>query len=167
MDSLWMIRTSSNQLHGPMNKGQLLQWIESGRLHPQDEISSGSKDGYWFFLFEKEEVKKWLNIDSPFTPGKLPQARDEETTQPNLIITSTNIEAPHMQKGTTIASTHSILNSNSSIKKTLSQTPPMESAPKQSAFHVSRLVFISGLFISIITVILYVLLRHPFWNLTH
>lgn len=63
MERNWLIRTSQNQLLGPVAKQKLLEFIEKGALGLTDEITSGN--GYWFSLREKELVDKYIYGDIP------------------------------------------------------------------------------------------------------
>ncbi|MBL7716198.1 MAG: hypothetical protein JNL01_12105 [Bdellovibrionales bacterium] len=62
-DSLWMVRTVSNRLSGPMPQKDLKVKILSHEIGLQDEICPSQ--GYWFFLHERMEVERWLKMDVP------------------------------------------------------------------------------------------------------
>lgn len=63
MERNWLIRTSQNQILGPVAKQKLLEFVQKGALGMLDEVSSGN--GYWFSLKEKDLVEKYLHGDLP------------------------------------------------------------------------------------------------------
>ncbi len=63
MERNWLIRTSQNQILGPVAKQKLLEFIQKGALGLTDEVASGN--GYWFSLKEKDLVEKYLYGDLP------------------------------------------------------------------------------------------------------
>jgi hypothetical protein len=63
MERNWLIRTSQNQILGPVAKSKLLEFIQKGALGLTDEVASGN--GYWFSLKEKDLVEKYLYGDIP------------------------------------------------------------------------------------------------------
>ena len=63
MERNWLIRTSQNQILGPVAKQKLLEFIQKGALGLTDEVTSGN--GYWFQLREKDLVEKYLYGDLP------------------------------------------------------------------------------------------------------
>lgn len=63
MDRNWLIRTTQNQILGPVAKQKLLEFIEKGALGLNDEVASGN--GYWFALREKDLVDKYIYGDIP------------------------------------------------------------------------------------------------------
>ena len=63
MERNWLIRTSQNQILGPVAKLKLLEFIQKGALGMTDEVTSGN--GYWFSLKEKDLVEKYLYGDIP------------------------------------------------------------------------------------------------------
>ncbi len=63
MDKVWLIRTTSNQLLGPVSIKKIRELLEKGSLKAEDEISCGN--GYWFFVREKELVEKYINNEIP------------------------------------------------------------------------------------------------------
>lgn len=63
MERNWLIRTTQNQVLGPVAKQKLLEFIEKGALGINDEVTSGN--GYWFSLREKELVDKYIYGDIP------------------------------------------------------------------------------------------------------
>ena len=56
----WLIRTAQNQIIGPLTREELCSRIQDGKLSPQDEICPGG--GYWIFMYENEEVSRFLGI---------------------------------------------------------------------------------------------------------
>lgn len=63
MERNWLIRTTQNQILGPVAKQKLLEFIQKGALGAMDEVTSGN--GYWFSLREKDLVEKYLYGDIP------------------------------------------------------------------------------------------------------
>ena len=63
MERNWLIRTSQNQILGPVAKQKLLEFIQKGALGMTDEVTSGN--GYWFSIKEKELVEKYIYGDVP------------------------------------------------------------------------------------------------------
>ncbi len=63
MERNWLIRTSQNQILGPVAKQKLLEFVQKGSLGLLDEISSGN--GYWFYLNEADLVEKYVYGDLP------------------------------------------------------------------------------------------------------
>ncbi|MDH4466581.1 MAG: hypothetical protein QE271_00870 [Bacteriovoracaceae bacterium] len=55
---VWMVRTKSNFLLGPISKEKLIELMESDSVLPEDEVSSGN--GHWFFFRELSLVKKYI-----------------------------------------------------------------------------------------------------------
>lgn len=63
MERNWLIRTTQNQILGPVAKAKVLEFLQKGALGLNDEVSSGN--GYWFSLKEKDLVEKYLYGDVP------------------------------------------------------------------------------------------------------
>ena len=63
MERSWLIRTTQNQILGPVAKSKVLEFLQKGALGLNDEVTSGN--GYWFSLKEKDLVEKYLNGDIP------------------------------------------------------------------------------------------------------
>ncbi len=63
MERNWLIRTTQNQILGPVTKQKILEFIQKGALGSTDEVTSGN--GYWFHLREKDLVEKYLYGDIP------------------------------------------------------------------------------------------------------
>lgn len=59
----WLIRTTQNQILGPVAKAKVIEFLEKGALGLNDEVTSGN--GYWFSLKEKDLVEKFLYGDVP------------------------------------------------------------------------------------------------------
>lgn len=59
----WLIRTSQNQILGPVAKAKVLEFLQKGALGLNDEVTSGN--GYWISLKEKDLVDKYLYGDVP------------------------------------------------------------------------------------------------------
>ena len=58
MEKNWLIRTSQNQILGPISKERVIELIKKGNLTDDDEICSGN--GYWFLIKEKNLVEKYI-----------------------------------------------------------------------------------------------------------
>ncbi len=71
-DKNWLIRTHQKQILGPVVKEKIIEFIEKGNLTDKDEISSGS--GYWFWVGEKELLKKYVYEDIPQTFNPINEA---------------------------------------------------------------------------------------------
>jgi hypothetical protein len=63
MDKVWLIRTTSNQLLGPVSIKKIRELLGKGSLKDEDEITCGN--GYWFFVREKELVEKYITNEFP------------------------------------------------------------------------------------------------------
>lgn len=86
--SLWLIRTALNEIQGPMAPEEVRKLITDGKLGLQDEICPAN--GYWILLHEREEVKRWLGIDVPFSVS---DANEEATdTQTETLTDRTEVE---------------------------------------------------------------------------
>jgi hypothetical protein len=59
----WLIRTTQNQILGPVSKEKIIELIRTGKLEEDDEVSSGN--GYWFYIREDDLVEKYLIGDIP------------------------------------------------------------------------------------------------------
>lgn len=59
----WLIRTTQNQLLGPVSKEKIIELIRAGKLEEDDEVCSGN--GYWFYIREDDLVEKYLVGDVP------------------------------------------------------------------------------------------------------
>lgn len=59
----WLIRTTQNQILGPVAKAKVIEFLEKGALGLNDEVTSGN--GFWFSLKEKDMVEKYLYGDIP------------------------------------------------------------------------------------------------------
>ena len=63
-----MIRTRTRHLLGPISKEKLLELVENGSIHEDDEICSGN--GYWFNLRETDLVNSYIysDVEQSFNP---------------------------------------------------------------------------------------------------
>lgn len=59
----WLIRTTQNQILGPVSKQKIIDLVRSGKLEEDDEVCSGN--GYWFYIKEDDLVEKYLIGDIP------------------------------------------------------------------------------------------------------
>lgn len=91
-----MIRTRSNHLLGPISKEKLVELMENGSIHTDDEICAGN--GYWFYLRETDLVNKYIysEVIQSFNPvsealnemrlrnaGILPRSAIKHNNMPN------------------------------------------------------------------------------------
>lgn len=58
MEKSWLIRTSRNQILGPISKEKLVELIKKSSLLPEDEICQGN--GFWFKIREEELLQDYL-----------------------------------------------------------------------------------------------------------
>lgn len=92
MDRNWLIRTSQNQILGPVAKQKLLEFIQKGALGMMDEVTSGN--GYWFSLKEKELVEKYLHGDLPQGYNPISESRSVVSRKENPDKTTSINTAP-------------------------------------------------------------------------
>lgn len=79
----WLIRTAQNFVAGPYTRDQVCQLVRDSQLSLQDEVCPAN--GYWFFLHETAEVKKFLGIQVRRAVGENGEEITEtqtETTDP-------------------------------------------------------------------------------------
>ena len=57
----WLIRTTENEIIGPVTKEKVVELIETNKLKPEDELCCGNS--FWFFVKEKEFITKNFNIE--------------------------------------------------------------------------------------------------------
>ncbi len=62
-DEQWMVRTSMNEVVGPMSRDALIAQIREGKLGLEDEVCKAHS--YWIYLDEADEVKRQLGIEMP------------------------------------------------------------------------------------------------------
>lgn len=77
----WLIRTTQNQILGPISKAKLVEFIQKGALGLQDEVSSGN--GYWFQVKEQELVEKYLFGDIPQSFNPMSEAKSVYSRKDN------------------------------------------------------------------------------------
>lgn len=92
MERNWLIRTSQNQILGPVAKQKLLEFVQKGALGMLDEVSSGN--GYWFSLKEKELAEKYLYGDLPQGYNPISEARSVLSKKENPDKTTSINSAP-------------------------------------------------------------------------
>lgn len=92
MDRNWLIRTSQNQILGPVAKQKLLEFIQKGALGMTDEVTSGN--GYWFSLKEKELVEKYLYGDIPQSYNPISESKSVLSKRENPEKTTSINTAP-------------------------------------------------------------------------
>jgi hypothetical protein len=68
MTKVWLIRTSSHQIVGPVSREKIIELLDKGIVRQDDEICAGN--GYWFHLSELDHIEKYLrkNESQPFNP---------------------------------------------------------------------------------------------------
>ena len=92
MERNWLIRTSQNQILGPVAKQKLLEFVQKGALGMMDEVCSGN--GYWFSLKEKELVEKYLHGDLPQGYNPISESRSVLSRKDNPDKTTSINTAP-------------------------------------------------------------------------
>lgn len=92
MERNWLIRTSQNQILGPVAKEKLLEFIQKGALGLMDEVTSGN--GYWFALKEKQLVEKYLYGDVPQSYNPISEAHSVLSQRENPEKTTSINTAP-------------------------------------------------------------------------
>lgn len=92
MERNWLIRTSQNQILGPVAKQKLLEFIQKGALGMMDEVTSGN--GYWFSLKEKDLVEKYLHGDLPQGYNPISESRSVLSKKDNPDKTTSINTAP-------------------------------------------------------------------------
>ncbi len=92
MDRNWLIRTTQNQILGPVAKQKILEFIEKGALGLNDEVTSGN--GYWFALREKDLVEKYIYGDIPQGYNPISESRSVLFKRENPDKTSSINTAP-------------------------------------------------------------------------
>ncbi|AUN99334.1 hypothetical protein DOM21_04295 [Bacteriovorax stolpii] len=100
MERNWLIRTSQNQILGPVAKQKLLEFIQKGALGLTDEVASGN--GYWFSLKEKDLVEKYIYGDipqgyNPISESKSVLSRREHPERTTSINTAPVNQTQHTQ----------------------------------------------------------------------
>lgn len=92
MERNWLIRTSQNQILGPVAKSKVLEFLQKGALGSNDEVTSGN--GYWFSLKEKELVDKYLFGDIPQSYNPISEAKSVLSKRDNPDKTTSINTAP-------------------------------------------------------------------------
>ncbi|NDD91546.1 hypothetical protein EBZ37_05620 [bacterium] len=82
----WLVRTLTNQIHGPFEKDELIQSIQQGRWEQRDEACC--ENHYWFSFNEAEELRSQLGISWPDLPNSGID-REEETDEITEVETKT------------------------------------------------------------------------------
>jgi hypothetical protein len=89
----WLVRTSLNEIIGPMSRDALVAQIREGKLGVQDEVCKANS--YWIYLDEADEVKKQLGIEMPkSSKGK----NHEESTETDLQAMTQELHLPVSKK---------------------------------------------------------------------
>ena len=92
MERNWLIRTSQNQILGPVAKSKVLEFLQKGALGSNDEVTSGN--GYWFSLKETELVDKYLHGDIPQSYNPISEAKSVLSKRDNPDKTTSINTAP-------------------------------------------------------------------------
>lgn len=92
MERNWLIRTTQNQVLGPVTKQKILEFIQKGALGLSDEVCSGN--GYWFHLREKDLVEKYLHGDVPQGYNPISESKSVLSKRENPDKTSSINTAP-------------------------------------------------------------------------
>ena len=73
----WLIRTSENEIIGPLQKEKVIELYREESISRDDEICMGN--GYWFYIREEELLKRYLLEDEeqPFHPLSMSKGTDE------------------------------------------------------------------------------------------
>jgi hypothetical protein len=88
----WLVRTSLNEIIGPISRDALITQIREGKLGLQDEICKANS--YWIYLDEADEVKKQLGIEMP----KSSRGKHEESTETDLQSMTQELHLPVSSK---------------------------------------------------------------------
>lgn len=92
MERNWLIRTSQNQILGPVAKAKVLEFLQKGALGLNDEVTSGN--GYWFSLKEKSLVEKYLHGDVPQGYNPISESKSVLSRRENPDLTTSLNTAP-------------------------------------------------------------------------
>jgi len=94
---LWLVRSPKNQFIGPLSESSLVELLAKRELDLDHEICFGAdsqtlaSEGYWFFLHEKKEVKKYLGIE--VQAPRRPKVHHEEVTETETVDIATAQQA--------------------------------------------------------------------------
>lgn len=89
----WLVRTSLNEVVGPMSRDALIAQIREGKLGLQDEVCKANS--YWIYLDEAEEVKRQLGIYMP----KSARGPHEDSTETDLQAMTQELHVPASELG--------------------------------------------------------------------
>jgi hypothetical protein len=92
MERNWLIRTTQNQILGPVPKAKVIEFLQKSALGLQDEVTSGN--GHWFSLKEKDLVEKYLYGDIPQGYNPISESRSVLFNRENPDKTSSLNNAP-------------------------------------------------------------------------
>lgn len=73
-ERLWLIRTQSNHIMGPLRKDRIIELFRKGSIRGDDEICSGN--GYWFHIKEKPLLERYLFSDTEQAFNPVSEAED-------------------------------------------------------------------------------------------
>ena len=81
----WLVRTTTNEIHGPFRQEQLVQAIQAGRWDLRDEACR--ENHYWFSFHEAQELQAQLGISWPGTGAAVTETeeRTDEITDTQTV----------------------------------------------------------------------------------
>lgn len=81
----WLIRTKENLIAGPYTTEQVRKLVREGQLSNLDELCQANQ--YWFQLQERDELKKFLGIETP-QKNKIDISEEEITETETATLTA-------------------------------------------------------------------------------
>ncbi len=85
----WLIRTVQNRIAGPFTKDQVVKLVLDHKLGLQDEICPAN--GYWVYLYERDEVIKYLGVEYPVSKDG---EHKEDVTETEIVTSSDDTTDP-------------------------------------------------------------------------
>lgn len=70
----WLIRTSSNQIVGPLTQEKVISLLAKGAIHKGDELCKGN--GFWFQVLEADLLEKYLKNNELMPFNFIAEAND-------------------------------------------------------------------------------------------
>lgn len=86
MEKNWLIRTKSNYILGPVSQAKVQELLESSTLKAEDEVCSGN--GFWFYIREKELVKRFVYENEIQTFNPVSEAENVLTAKESSFVES-------------------------------------------------------------------------------
>jgi hypothetical protein len=90
MEKNWLIRTKEHEIIGPVSEEKVLSLLNEGKLIDEDELCKGNS--FWFFVKEKQLLKKFLGFEVKESSSE-PIGQNME----NFILESNSGEAKNLQ----------------------------------------------------------------------